>query len=69
MAPKKYWNLYDPHDISDPVPAKKPVDVPEGNFLMTDPEKGWFCMLRFYFLEKSFFDKSWRPSEVEEVQF
>ena len=48
---------------------EKPVDVPEGNFLMTDPEKGWFCMLRFYFPEKSFFDKSWRPSEVEEVQF
>ena len=47
---------------------EKPADVPDGNFLMTDPKKGWFCMLRFYFPEKSFFDRSWRPSEVEEVK-
>ncbi len=46
---------------------KKPAKVPEGNFVMTDPDKGWFTILRFYFPEKSFFDKSWRPSEVEEV--
>jgi len=47
---------------------KKPIDVPEGNFVMTNPDKGWFSILRFYFPEKSFFDKTWRAGEVELVK-
>lgn len=47
---------------------EKPADVPEGNFVMTDPGKGWFSILRFYFPEKSFFDKSWRPGEIKLVK-
>jgi len=47
---------------------EKPADVPEGNFVMTDPDQGWFCILRFYFPEKGFFDKSWRAGEVELIE-
>ncbi len=31
------------------------------------PDQGWFPILRCYSPKASFFDKSWRPSEVEPV--
>lgn len=46
---------------------KRPENVAEGNWVQTDPSKGWFCILRLYGPLPSFFDKSWRPSEVELV--
>ncbi len=36
-----------------------------GNWIQTDPKKGWFTILRLYSPLPSFFDKSWRPSEIE----
>ncbi|MET0829175.1 MAG: DUF1214 domain-containing protein, partial [Microbacterium sp.] len=44
--------------------------APEGhadNWLQTDPEKGYFIILRLYSPEPAFFDKTWRPTEVEPV--
>jgi len=37
----------------------------EHNWLQTIPGKGWFPILRLYSPLKSFFDKTWRPSEFE----
>jgi len=37
----------------------------ESNWLQTNPGKGWFPILRLYNPEAAFFDKSWRPSEIE----
>jgi hypothetical protein len=37
----------------------------EDNWLQTLPGKGWFPILRFYSPKAEFFDKSWRPSEIE----
>jgi len=37
----------------------------ESNWLQTVPGKGWWTMLRLYNPEQAFFDKSWRPSEIE----
>ena len=31
------------------------------------PGKGWFAILRLYSPLQPFFDKSWRPSEIEQV--
>ena len=42
--------------------------APEGkanNWLQTVPGKGWFILLRLYSPEASFFDKTWRPTEIE----
>jgi hypothetical protein len=39
----------------------------ESNWLQTVPGKGWFTLLRLYSPKASFFDKSWRPSEIEIV--
>lgn len=43
----------------------QPDGVARGNWIQTDPEKGWFTILRLYSPLPSFFDKSWRPSEIE----
>ena len=39
----------------------------ENNWLQTVPGKGFLPILRFYSPKKSFFDKSWQPSEIEKV--
>jgi hypothetical protein len=46
----------------------QPEGVARGNWIQTDPDKGWFTILRLYSPLPSFFDKSWRPSEVELVK-
>jgi hypothetical protein len=44
---------------------KRPRDVKEGNWIQSDPKKGWFTILRLYSPLQSFFDKTWRPGEIE----
>jgi hypothetical protein len=47
---------------------KKPEGIAKGNWIQTDPKKGWFVMLRLYSPLQSFFDKTWRPGEIELVK-
>jgi hypothetical protein len=44
---------------------ERPSGSPEGNWIQTVPGKGWFLILRLYSPLQPFFDKSWRPSEIE----
>ncbi len=46
----------------------QPKGVKRGNWIQTDPNKGWFTILRLYSPLPSFFDKTWRVSEIEEVR-
>ncbi|MFE1324318.1 DUF1254 domain-containing protein [Streptomyces sp. NPDC058735] len=46
---------------------ERPDGVPEGNWIQTLPDRGWFVVLRFYSPLQPFFDKTWRPGEVERV--
>lgn len=46
----------------------QPAGVARGNWIQTDPDKGWFIVLRLYSPLKPFFDKSWRISEIEVVE-
>ena len=46
----------------------QPKNVSDGNWIQTDPTKGWFTILRLYSPLQSFFDKSWRLGEVELVK-
>jgi hypothetical protein len=39
----------------------------ESNWVQTWPGKGWMVILRLYGPEQAFFDKSWKPGEIEEV--
>ena len=50
------------------APATKPADAKEGTWIQTTPGKGWFLVLRLYSPLESFFDKTWRPSEIELVK-
>jgi hypothetical protein len=45
----------------------QPEGVKRGNWIQTMPGKGWFTLLRLYSPLESFFDKTWRPSEIELV--
>jgi hypothetical protein len=40
----------------------------EDNFVRTVPGKGWFAVLRVHGPLKPWFDKSWRPGEIEEMR-
>jgi hypothetical protein len=46
---------------------QQPASVKRGNWIQTMPGKGWFTILRLYSPLEPFFDKSWRPSEIELV--
>jgi hypothetical protein len=46
----------------------KPDGVNAGNWIQTDPKKGWFTILRLYSPLEPFFTKEWRPSEIELVR-
>lgn len=47
---------------------EKPDGVTEGNYVKTIPDRGWFQIIRCYSPTEGFFDKSWRPGEVELVR-
>lgn len=44
---------------------ERPDGAADSNWIQTTPGKGWFAILRLYSPEQSFFDKTWRPGEVE----
>jgi len=46
----------------------QPSGVKRGNWIQTDPQKGFFVILRLYSPLEPFFDKSWRVGEVELVK-
>ena len=45
----------------------QPDGVAAGNWIQTDPTRGWFVILRLYSPLQPFFDKTWRPGEIELV--
>ena len=45
----------------------QPTGVKRGNWIQTTPNKGYFVILRLYSPLEPFFNKSWRPSEIELV--
>ena len=46
----------------------KAPDGKEGNWVQTIPGKGWFMILRLYGPLEPWFDKTWRPGEIELVK-
>jgi len=39
----------------------------ENNWVKTIPGKSWYMILRLYYPLASWFDKRWRPGEIEEI--
>ena len=50
------------------ISPTRPDDVAPGNWIQTDAERGWFVILRLYSPLQPFFDKTWRPGEIEFVR-
>ena len=48
------------------APAK-PEGADDGNWIQTIPGKGWNTLFRLYSPLQPFFDKTWRPSEIEPI--
>jgi hypothetical protein len=46
----------------------KPPKGKESNWVQTIPGKGWNLILRLYGPLESYFDKTWRPGEIEEMK-
>jgi hypothetical protein len=46
---------------------QKPVDVPEVNWIQTNPEKGFFAYFRLYSPTQAFFDRSWKMGNIKEI--
>jgi len=40
----------------------------KANWLQTVPGKGWFTLLRLYSPTEPWFEKTWRPGEIELVE-
>jgi Protein of unknown function (DUF1214) len=40
----------------------------EKNWIQTVPGKGWFVLFRFYGPLEPFFDKTWKPADIERVR-
>ena len=40
----------------------------ERNWVQTMPGKGWFVLFRFYGPLEPFFDKTWKPDDIEQVR-
>jgi hypothetical protein len=46
----------------------QPPGIQRGNWIQTDPTKGWNLILRLYSPTETFFTKTWQPSEIELVK-
>jgi hypothetical protein len=54
-----------PDNSADVFFGPLPPPGMEHNWVQTIPGKGWFVMLRLYGPLESWFDKTWRPGEIE----
>jgi hypothetical protein len=57
--------LVDPDGSVDLFFGPTPPAGKEANWLQTVPGKGWWLMLRLYGPLEPWFDKTWRPGEIE----
>ncbi|MEV0111527.1 DUF1254 domain-containing protein [Nocardia sp. NPDC050799] len=47
---------------------QKPDGVGDGNWIQSDPDKGFFVILRLYSPLQSYFDKTWQPGEIHRAR-
>ncbi len=66
VGSQKKGVVVNPDSSVDVYFGPKAPDGKEGNWVQTVPGKGWFVILRLYGPEQAFFDKTWKPGEIEE---
>lgn len=60
--------MVNPDGSIDVYFGPKAPEGKENNWIQTIPGKGWFIMLRIYGPLEPWFDKTWRPGEIELVK-
>jgi hypothetical protein len=64
---QKQGIIINPDTSVDVCFGPEPLPGMEANWVQTIPGKGWFVMLRLYGPLEPWFDKTWRPGEIELV--
>lgn len=59
--------IVNPDGTIDLYFGPEPPDEHEANWIQTVPGKGWFTILRLYGPLEPWFDQTWRPGEIEEL--
>jgi hypothetical protein len=60
--------MVNPDSSVDVYFGPKPPAGKENNWVQTIPGKGWNTLLRLYGPLQPWFDKTWRPGEIEEIK-
>jgi hypothetical protein len=60
--------IINPDGSVDVYFGPKPPHGKESNWIQTIPGKGWYTILRLYGPLEPWFDKTWRPGEIEPVK-
>jgi len=68
IGSQKKGIVINPDTSVDVYFGPKPPPGKEGNWVQTVPGKGWFTLLRLYGPLEPWFDKTWRPGEIELVK-
>jgi hypothetical protein len=68
LSSQKQGILMNPDTSVDVYFGPEPPAGKESNWIQTIPGKGWFVFLRLYGPLESWFDKTWRPGEIELVE-
>jgi hypothetical protein len=65
ISSQKEGVVANPDTSVDVYFGPEPPPGREANWIQTVPGKGWFVMLRLYGPLEPWFDKTWRPGEIE----
>jgi hypothetical protein len=68
ISSQKQGVMVNPDTSADVYFGPKAPPGKEGNWVQTLPGKGWNVLLRLYGPLEPWFDKTWRPGEIEEVR-
>ena len=68
VSSKMPSTVVNPDTSADVYFGPQPVPGKEANWIQTVPGKGWFVTLRLYAPLEPWFDKTWRPGEIEVVE-
>jgi hypothetical protein len=68
IGSQKKGIIFNPDTSVDVYFGPKPPAGKESNWVQTVPGKGWNTLLRLYGPLEPWFDKTWRPGEIEELK-
>ncbi|WP_237743518.1 DUF1214 domain-containing protein [Pleurocapsa sp. PCC 7319] len=50
------------------IGPERPENVPESNFIYSNPDEGWFTYFRTYAPTEAYFEKTWRLPDIQRVE-